>query len=146
MADDRSYLIRLSKASPKQAKKLIAHAPPRIIRIIGNCAKVILEGKVLVTKKQKEALRPYKTSLRLLAKSPLAQKKKVLQKGGINMGNFLPTLLDLPRALKGVIKRSQGGRPVLPTVFDLGGTIGEVIGRHHARPTNRIAHATRWVK
>jgi len=82
------FLKLLYRSKHTYRKTLLERAPDEVIRLLGKCALNILSGKVVLTKKQKVALRPHKKALHQLARGPVKQKKKILQKGG-----FLPPLL-----------------------------------------------------
>ena len=84
------FLKLLYRSKPKYRKKLIESAPNEVIHLISQCALNILSGEVVLTKKQKVALRPHKKALHQLARGPVKHKKKILQKGG-----FPPLLLAL---------------------------------------------------
>ncbi len=79
-----SFLKLLSKSTPANKKKLIESAPKSIIDLLSKCAMNILYGHTILTKRQKEKLRPHKNVLRGLANKKIStkQKKKILQKGG----------------------------------------------------------------
>ena len=84
------FLKLLSKSKHTYRKTLLERAPDEVIRLLGKCALNILSGDLVLTKKQKVALRPHKKALHQLARGPVKQKKKILQKGG-----FPPLLLAL---------------------------------------------------
>ena len=98
--DMEGYLKLLSKSKPKYRKTLLETAPDKLIRLLGKAA---LKGHV--TKAQEK-------NLRILAgPSSIKRKRKVIQKGGFNLLNFLPTAIDLGTSLSGVINRAHAGRP-----------------------------------
>ena len=99
--ESRGFFKLLAKAKPAYRKKLLAGAPNQIIDILAKCAMNILQGHIILTRAQKEKLRPHKNTLRSLAnkKASTRQKRIILQKGGL-FG--LDPLKLVPTMLKGI--------------------------------------------
>src|SRR3989441_6501456 len=85
------YLRLLHKSSPKARNALTKqHCSPEFIRCICECVKNVLVGNVNLSSEHKRRLRRHRRSLRklVLKKTPLTEKKRIIQSGG-----FLSALL-----------------------------------------------------
>jgi hypothetical protein len=85
------YLKALQRSSPQVRCALAKqHCSPEFIKCICECAKNVLMGNVALTPEHKRQLKRHKLSLRklVLKKTPLSEKKKIVQSGG-----FLGALL-----------------------------------------------------
>ena len=80
----------LSHCQPCVVKKFIQNSDKKLINAICECSKNILSGNVTLNDEEFKRLKKYQKHLRLLAtrKTPLKQKKEIVQKGG-----FLPALI-----------------------------------------------------
>ena len=79
----------LRRAKPTLRKIVIENANESLICCLCECAQNILKGNVSLTVGEKRALKRHKEALRRLVKrSSIAKKKRIIQKGG-----FLPALL-----------------------------------------------------
>lgn len=87
-----SKLKELSKATPKNRRKLLEKANLDLIKSIVECVENVLKGNVTLKKKCKEKLSRYKTILRKIfsSENKLRAKKKLIVQNG---GSFLPALL-----------------------------------------------------
>ena len=87
----RPYLCVLHKSSPKARSALLKqHCSPEFVKCICECVKNVLVGNVSLTPENKKRLKRNKRSLRrlILKKTPLTEKKRIIQSGG-----FLGALL-----------------------------------------------------
>src|SRR3989442_13281123 len=85
------YLRVLQKSSPKVRKALMKkHCSPEFVKCICECVKNVLVGNVSLSPEHKRRLKRHKRSLRrlVLKKTPLSEKKRIVQSGG-----FLGALL-----------------------------------------------------
>src|SRR5881296_294649 len=85
------YLCMLHKSSPKARSALLKqHCAPEFVICICECVKNVLVGNVPLSSEHKKRLQRYKRSLRrlVLKKTPLTEKKRIVQSGG-----FLGALL-----------------------------------------------------
>ena len=89
-------LRRILRMADKDKKRMIHMCDKQLVDCFSECAKNVLKGNVPLKKAQLRKLRRERNNLRLLAvkKTPLAKKKKVLQKGGF-IGALLPPVLSL---------------------------------------------------
>src|SRR5437867_901225 len=85
------YLRLLHKSSPKARNALTRqHCSPEFVKCICECVKNVLVGNVSLSPEHKRRLKRHKRSLRrlVLKKTPLSEKKRIVQSGG-----FLGALL-----------------------------------------------------
>lgn len=85
-------LTELSKATPKNRRKILEKANLELIKSIVECIENVLKGNIELKKKCKEKLVRYKSILRKIFSSgnKLRTKKKIIVQNG---GGFLPALL-----------------------------------------------------
>ena len=81
----RAFKLLAVCRDPRVRKSIITHSPDALIKTICNAALNVERGEIVLTKKQKEALRKYKSQINKLTSRtiPVAKKRKILnQKGG----------------------------------------------------------------
>lgn len=98
MEDKKTLLKMLHKASPKLRRALLSDLPPELVQLLSECALNILKGTITLSKKHKDKLYRHRKSLHTLSKksTPVAKKKKIIQKGGFLpavLGGVLPALI-----------------------------------------------------
>jgi hypothetical protein len=97
------YLRLLNKASPKVQKALLKkNCETEFINCVCECAKNLLKGNVSLTATQKQRLVRRKRLLRklVLKKTPLKDKRKIIQTGGF-LGALLGPIVSILSGLFG---------------------------------------------
>ena len=96
----------LAKANRKIQRTLLNNASKDLISTLIYCVKLILKGNVAFTKRQLKALRPYERKLKrfIAAKTPLIEKREILQRGGL-LGLLLKPLIKsvVPGLISGIV-------------------------------------------
>ena len=104
-------LCRLSRASAKEARRMIAKASPGFLRCLSYVALHVLNGKLPMTRAQTERLTPYAEKVREFARNRLSASTR---RAGLLKGGFLPALLGVlastlaPTLLKGLFGGGRG--------------------------------------
>ena len=100
----KRYIKFLPLAQNSLFSKAIQTAPDCVIKGICNCAANVANGDVKLTPKQRKLLSLHKTTIsKLLSPIPIAQKRKLLQRGG----NLSKSLIQL--ALRSLCSSSITG-------------------------------------
>ena len=88
------FMRKLMRMSDRKRRALISICPKELMDCFCECAVNILKGNVPLTPRQMSKLRREKHNLRELAKkkTPVKEKKKILQKGGFLSALLAPTL------------------------------------------------------
>ena len=97
------YLHMLQKSSPKARNALLKqHCSPEFVKCICECVKNVLIGNVDLSPEHKKRLKRHKHSLRKLAlkKTPLTEKKRIVQSGGF-LGALLGPIVKVLSGLFG---------------------------------------------
>jgi len=92
-----SYLRLLHKSSPKARNALVKqHCSPEFVKCICECVKNLLVGNVELSPEHKRRLKHHKHSLRklVLKKTPLKEKKRIVQNGGF-LGALLGPIIKI---------------------------------------------------
>lgn len=89
-----SVLDSIQHMRPTARRRYLACCPKEIIECFSECALNILKGNVKLSRAQLQKLRREKNNLRRLSlkKTPLSQKRKIVQKGGFIGGLLAPVL------------------------------------------------------
>jgi hypothetical protein len=97
------HLKKINKASVGTQRKMIKSCDKHMIDCFCECAKNVLKGNVPLKQKQFDCLRRHKRILRklILKKTPIKQKKKILQTGGFLGALIVPVLSFLASKLFG---------------------------------------------
>jgi hypothetical protein len=98
-----SYLRLLKKVSPKVRKALLnKNCKTEFVNCVCECVKNLLKGNVPLTSAQKRQLVRRKRLLRkiLLKKTPLKEKRKIIQTGGF-LGALLGPIVSVLGGLFG---------------------------------------------
>jgi hypothetical protein len=98
-----SYLRLLNKASPKVQKALLnKNCTTEFVNCVCECAKNLLKGNVPLTSTQKQRLVRRKQLLRKIAlkRTPLKDKRKIIQTGGF-LGALLGPIVSILGGLFG---------------------------------------------
>ena len=93
----------LHKSSPKARSALLKqHCSPEFVKCICECVKNVLVGNVSLTPENKKRLKRNKRSLRrlILKKTPLTEKKRIVQSGGF-LGALLGPIVKVLSGLFG---------------------------------------------
>jgi len=93
----------LHKSSPKARSALLKqHCSPEFVKCICECVKNVLVGNVSLTPENKKRLKRHKRSLRrlILKKTPLTEKKRIVQSGGF-LGALLGPIVKVLSGLFG---------------------------------------------
>ena len=93
----------LHKSSPKARSALLKqHCGPEFVKCICECVKNVLVGNVSLTPENKKRLKRHKRSLRrlILKKTPLTEKKRIVQSGGF-LGALLGPIVKVLSGLFG---------------------------------------------
>jgi hypothetical protein len=97
------YLHMLQKSSPKARNALIKqNCSPEFVKCICECVKNVLIGNVTLSPDHKKRLKHHKHSLRklVLKKTPLTEKKRIVQSGGF-LGALLAPIVKVLSGLFG---------------------------------------------
>ena len=97
------YLRALHKASSKQRRTLAKrNCSSEFVKCVSECCKNILIGNVALTPTHKRQLKRHKGLLRKLAlkKTPIREKKKLVQRGGF-LGALLGPIVKILGGLFG---------------------------------------------
>jgi len=97
------YLRLLHKSTPKARSSLTKqHCSPEFIKCICECVKNVLVGNVALSPEHKRRLKRHKRSLRrlVLKKTPLTEKKRIVQSGGF-LGALLGPIVKILGGLFG---------------------------------------------
>jgi hypothetical protein len=99
-----SYLRKLYRASPK-AKKVLLKSTKKdneFVKCLCECAKNIIKGNVKLTTAQREKICRRKQSFRKLSlkKTPLKEKRRIVQSGGF-LGALLGPIISILGGLFG---------------------------------------------
>ena len=97
------HLKRIKRSSVKDRRKMIKCCDKELVNCFCECALNLLKGHVPVNKHQLSSLRRHKHSLKklVLKKTPINQKKKILQKGGFLGALLTPVLAFLSNVFGG---------------------------------------------
>ncbi len=95
-----SVLKRINKLSDKAKRDYVRKCTREFLDCISECAKNVIKGNVPLTNRQKTRLRRSRNELRALSvkKTPLREKRRILQKGGF-LGALLPPVLGVLASL-----------------------------------------------
>lgn len=97
-----SLLRSLMRMGDRRRRLAVSECPKELIDCFCECTKNLLKGNVPLTSSQMKKLRREKHNLRQLAlkKTPLKEKRKIIQKGGF-LGALLPPILSVLGGLLG---------------------------------------------
>lgn len=90
-AADIGYLRQIARATPAKRRSLLLRSNGKLLRLLSECCLNFLRQSYTVPAATIKKLKPYKTTIRRLARSrqPVRERRRALvQKGG-----FLPLLL-----------------------------------------------------
>ncbi len=101
------YLKLLHDSKPAYRKVLLEKASKDVIKLLSNCALNMIKGEMLLTEKEKEALRPHKKKVERLASKRVSIKKKkqILQSGGFLPPFLFPILAAIGGNIAGAVMR-----------------------------------------
>lgn len=88
----------LSRANPKERKKILESATFKLIKSIVECIENVLRGNVKLEKKSFEKLKRYRNVLRRMCLSGKTWKHKkqiIVQQGGSFLPSLLPTIVSI---------------------------------------------------
>ena len=90
-------LKRINKLGKREKNQYAKRCNKEFLDCMSECAKNILRGNVLLSAKQKAALRCNRQNLRRLSikKTLLKKKRQIIQKGGFLAGILSPVLATL---------------------------------------------------
>lgn len=93
-------LKRLKRLNKRRQKEYVQKCDKHLLHCLSECCSNLIKGNLPINSSQLKKLRRRKQSLRklILKKTPLGQKRKILQSGGF-LGLILPPILGFLSSL-----------------------------------------------